>query len=599
MNTLNEFELNKIKKFYAQELYNRRLKRSKSTRLRSGAPSSSAAAVAQKLSELEQDGSQLIRRNYLVAAAGPATVQDTQVVVDLKRYQHALGRKSKSRFGSSSSPVARRSGATSSPRFARALYDFSAKNDGELSMKRGDLVEVLELLDGHDWARVEDCQSGLQGLVPFNYLDNKIGCAVAKRDVVSSRPNSRLIAGGAESHLHIKTGTAPKELAEQLLPMSRGEPIVLIRRLSGHLYEASNTRQAVGLVWSTDVEIIKQPPATSADHVAMTSKTAGLGWPSGSGLRQQQQQPQQQPQHDSYWTSGSNYEAPICTTHPNELGGHAEDNHDGDDDFTDDEFDDDTDDEDDEDGEDGEDDERELARCLRSICDLDRPGREAPTLDAARRRRARSASGALNEAYASTGRQRQAGDRQHYHQHHHHHQLQQQQHQQQQYCTMSKRQQQMVTQETCCLAHDRRIGGGPPSSAKPDEQRQPCCSCWTGYTDHRHRQHPAGIEHGTVARRPPRSSSSPQIGPPACEQVAGRREHEDCCTRPVSRGAVTELPRLFRARYAYKPRQRDELELTVGDILVVVQECDDGWMIGSSYTTKQTGTFPGNFVEPI
>ena len=55
----------------------------------------------------------------------------------------------------------------------------------------------------------------------------------------------------------------------------------------------------------------------------------------------------------------------------------------------------------------------------------------------------------------------------------------------------------------------------------------------------------------------------------------------------------------YRARYRYAPQNEDELELLDGDIVVVMETCDDGWYVGTSERTKEFGTFPGNYVAPV
>ncbi|KAL7648017.1 UNVERIFIED_CONTAM: hypothetical protein RMT77_001634 [Armadillidium vulgare] len=53
----------------------------------------------------------------------------------------------------------------------------------------------------------------------------------------------------------------------------------------------------------------------------------------------------------------------------------------------------------------------------------------------------------------------------------------------------------------------------------------------------------------------------------------------------------------YRALYNYKPQNEDELELIEGDIVLVMEKCDDGWFVGTSKRTGLFGTFPGNYVE--
>ncbi|KAK2891245.1 hypothetical protein Q8A67_013888 [Cirrhinus molitorella] len=53
----------------------------------------------------------------------------------------------------------------------------------------------------------------------------------------------------------------------------------------------------------------------------------------------------------------------------------------------------------------------------------------------------------------------------------------------------------------------------------------------------------------------------------------------------------------FQALYNYMPRNEDELELKEGDVVDVMEKCDDGWFVGTSRRTKFFGTFPGNYVK--
>ncbi|XP_029637202.1 sorbin and SH3 domain-containing protein 1 isoform X8 [Octopus sinensis] len=55
----------------------------------------------------------------------------------------------------------------------------------------------------------------------------------------------------------------------------------------------------------------------------------------------------------------------------------------------------------------------------------------------------------------------------------------------------------------------------------------------------------------------------------------------------------------YRAIYAYKPQNEDELELWEGDEVYVMERCDDGWYVGTSGRTGIFGTFPGNYIQPV
>ncbi|XP_061117225.1 vinexin isoform X1 [Conger conger] len=55
----------------------------------------------------------------------------------------------------------------------------------------------------------------------------------------------------------------------------------------------------------------------------------------------------------------------------------------------------------------------------------------------------------------------------------------------------------------------------------------------------------------------------------------------------------------YKAIYNYKPQNGDELELREGDIVQVMEKCDDGWFVGTSERTQAFGTFPGNYVALV
>ncbi|XP_030369114.1 uncharacterized protein LOC115620079 isoform X9 [Scaptodrosophila lebanonensis] len=63
--------------------------------------------------------------------------------------------------------------------------------------------------------------------------------------------------------------------------------------------------------------------------------------------------------------------------------------------------------------------------------------------------------------------------------------------------------------------------------------------------------------------------------------------HVDTSTEPLA----------YRALYKYRPQNSDELELLEGDLVHVLEKCDDGWFVGTSQRTGCFGTFPGNYVE--
>uniref|UniRef100_A0AAZ3R1E9 SH3 domain-containing protein n=1 Tax=Oncorhynchus tshawytscha TaxID=74940 RepID=A0AAZ3R1E9_ONCTS len=70
---------------------------------------------------------------------------------------------------------------------------------------------------------------------------------------------------------------------------------------------------------------------------------------------------------------------------------------------------------------------------------------------------------------------------------------------------------------------------------------------------------------------------------------------------PAPGGGLPAFPSLssFQALYSYVPQNEDELELQEGDLVSVMEKCDDGWFVGTSKRTKQFGTFPGNYVKEV
>nr|XP_055026402.1 sorbin and SH3 domain-containing protein 1 isoform X10 [Misgurnus anguillicaudatus] len=73
--------------------------------------------------------------------------------------------------------------------------------------------------------------------------------------------------------------------------------------------------------------------------------------------------------------------------------------------------------------------------------------------------------------------------------------------------------------------------------------------------------------------------------------------------QPLSQSSSPEPGRMscgiFQALYNYVPQNDDELELQEGDLVNVMEKCDDGWFVGTSKRTKQFGTFPGNYVKVV
>ncbi|XP_062376399.1 sorbin and SH3 domain-containing protein 1 [Sardina pilchardus] len=100
------------------------------------------------------------------------------------------------------------------------------------------------------------------------------------------------------------------------------------------------------------------------------------------------------------------------------------------------------------------------------------------------------------------------------------------------------------------------------------------CSTLSRPLDSRHRLPPHPSKHSLIVSQQPQShSSSPEPGRLSCG--------------------------IFQALYSYVPQNEDELELQEGDLVSVMEKCDDGWFVGTSKRTKLFGTFPGNYVKAV
>ncbi|XP_041329982.1 sorbin and SH3 domain-containing protein 1 isoform X3 [Pyrgilauda ruficollis] len=117
------------------------------------------------------------------------------------------------------------------------------------------------------------------------------------------------------------------------------------------------------------------------------------------------------------------------------------------------------------------------------------------------------------------------------------------------------------------------------------------------------------LSSSTVTTQPPprltRRVSKPQPSHHSLRAGPDLTESEKSYVQPQAQqqGASPErsqTPRdivSYQALYSYTPQNDDELELRDGDIVDVMEKCDDGWFVGTSRRTRQFGTFPGNYVK--
>ncbi|KAM6967074.1 LIM and SH3 domain protein 1 isoform 2-T2 [Tautogolabrus adspersus] len=104
---------------------------------------------------------------------------------------------------------------------------------------------------------------------------------------------------------------------------------------------------------------------------------------------------------------------------------------------------------------------------------------------------------------------------------------------------------------------------------------------------------------GDVPRQQP-SNPSPAFQPPAASQNF-HYEPAPEPVQPVRQAAAAPPPSAgrYRAVYDYAAADEDEVSFVDGDVIVDVQQIDEGWMYGRVERTGQQGMLPANYVEAI
>ncbi|KAG9044892.1 Intersectin 1 (SH3 domain protein) [Serendipita sp. 407] len=121
----------------------------------------------------------------------------------------------------------------STPRFARALYDFKAEHDGDLIFLSGDIVELIEMPNNDWWTgRLRD----KTGLVPANYL-HIIDSETASRTIYTDNDKERSDFVGNKQSRIPSTSKAPDD--PKIL--QRQPPVEWVR--ARHRYESKNRRE--------------------------------------------------------------------------------------------------------------------------------------------------------------------------------------------------------------------------------------------------------------------------------------------------------------------------------------------------------------------
>ncbi|XP_020852609.1 sorbin and SH3 domain-containing protein 1 isoform X43 [Phascolarctos cinereus] len=150
----------------------------------------------------------------------------------------------------------------------------------------------------------------------------------------------------------------------------------------------------------------------------------------------------------------------------------------------------------------------------------------------------------------------------------------------------------MSTEQRLC---DNTLGGSPScqhvfSPVHRNEAGQRGTSAGAKHADQRENQN--GVRqpsHHSLSTGPDLTESEKSYVQPQAQQ---RRTTSD-------RSQNLQDFYSYQALYSYKPQNDDELELRDGDIVDVLEKCDDGWFVGTSRRTRQFGTFPGNYVKPL
>uniref|UniRef100_A0A3Q1IAJ3 Osteoclast-stimulating factor 1 n=1 Tax=Anabas testudineus TaxID=64144 RepID=A0A3Q1IAJ3_ANATE len=104
------------------------------------------------------------------------------------------------------------------------------------------------------------------------------------------------------------------------------------------------------------------------------------------------------------------------------------------------------------------------------------------------------------------------------------------------------------------------------------------------------------VSYVDIVKRSPSKSSTHHIDPHA---YPGNRTPSATPVKRLVQDALHGGGDPYQALYNYIPRNEDELELREGDIVDVMEKCDDGWFVGTSRRSKLFGTFPGNYVKGL
>ncbi|XP_011906637.1 PREDICTED: sorbin and SH3 domain-containing protein 1 isoform X4 [Cercocebus atys] len=152
-----------------------------------------------------------------------------------------------------------------------------------------------------------------------------------------------------------------------------------------------------------------------------------------------------------------------------------------------------------------------------------------------------------------------------------------------------------------CLSTEHRLSDlNTPEESRPGK---PLGSAFPGSEAEQTERHRGGEQAGRKAARrggSQLSHHSLRAGPDLTESEKSYVQPQAQQRRVTpDRSQTSQDLFSYQALYSYIPQNDDELELRDGDIIDVMEKCDDGWFVGTSRRTRQFGTFPGNYVKPL
>lgn len=80
------------------------------------------------------------------------------------------------------------------------------------------------------------------------------------------------------------------------------------------------------------------------------------------------------------------------------------------------------------------------------------------------------------------------------------------------------------------------------------------------------------------------------------------KHKSQCMCKYVTENQLNQclcVQKRYRAIYDYAAADEDEISFADGDVIVDVQQIDEGWMFGRVERTGQQGMLPANYVEAI